>query len=97
VLTVIGDEPLEEKLEIARARYHVVVQPAENVLRRLVLASQTDDEAAHWLGSAAIHAIVVLELEELYPQLVEAAERSDETLVRETAMWAGEQLGLAPA
>jgi len=94
VFAVMGDEPLEDKLEIARMRYQVVVQPAENVLGRLVLASQTDDEAAHWLGSAAIHAIVELELTDLYPQLAEAARRNDETMVKETALWAGGRLGL---
>jgi hypothetical protein len=95
VFAVLGDEPLDEKLEFARTKYHVAVQPAENVLLRLVVASQTDDEAAHWLGAAAIQAIVELEISELYPQLVAAAARPDETLVRETAVWAGGRLGLA--
>jgi AAA family ATP:ADP antiporter len=95
VFAVIGDQTLEEKLDIARNRYQVVVQPAENVLARLVLASQTDDETAHWLGSAAIHAIVELEIAELYPQVAEAAGRREDTLVKETALWAGGRLGLA--
>jgi hypothetical protein len=95
VFAVLGDESLEQKLETARMRFQVAVQPAENVLRRLVLASQTEDEAAHWLGSAAIHAIVELELADLYPQLVEAARRPEESLVKETALWAGTRLGLS--
>jgi hypothetical protein len=97
VFAVLGDAQLEDKLEFARMIYHVAVQPADNVLRRLVMASQTEDEAAHWLGSAAIQAVVELEISELYPQLVEAARRPDDSLVKETAIWAGARLGLAPA
>ncbi len=97
VFAVLGDVLLQEKLELARAKYQVVVQPAETVLLRLVVASNTDDEAAHWLGSAAIHAICELEIAELYPQLTEAANRTDDSLVKETAVWAGARLGLAPA
>lgn len=97
VFSVLGDETLEEKLELGQTRFQVAVQPAENVLRRLVLASQTEDEAAHWLGTAAIHAIVVLELEDLYPQLRAAANRPDDSVAKETAVWAGHRLGLAPA
>lgn len=97
VFSVLGDELLEEKLERAHLRYDVAVQPPGNVLRRLVLASQTDDEAAHWLGTAAMHAIVVLELKGLYPQLREAAARPEDSLAKETAIWAGNRLGLTLA
>jgi AAA family ATP:ADP antiporter len=97
VFAVLGDETLEDKLGFASAKYHVVVQPADNVLRRLVVASQTEDEAAHWLGSAAIQAIVELEITELYPQLIEVSRRADDSLVKETAVWAGNRLGLEPA
>ena len=92
---VVGGMPLDDKLELAQSRFELAVQPAEDVLRRLVLASVTNDESAHWLGTAAIHAIYALQLEELYPQLEEAARREDDTLVKETAAWAGLRLGLA--
>ncbi len=97
VFAVLGDVLLQEKLEFARVNYQVAVQSADNVLLRLVIASGTEDEAAHWLGSAAIHAIYELEIAELYPQLVAAANRPDDSLVKETATWAGLRLGLAPA
>ena len=71
-------------------------RPADNVLRRLVVASATNDEMAHWLGSAAIHTICELKIEELYPQLLEASRRPDDSLARETAIWAGHRLGLDP-
>ncbi len=95
VFAVIGDLPLDDKLEYAQSEYDLSVQPADNVLRRLVLASATNDEMAHWLGSAAIHAICELKIEELYPQLLEASRRPDDSLARETAIWAGNRLGLA--
>ena len=95
VFSVIGDLPLDDKLEHARAEFELSVQPADDVLRRLVLASATRDETAHWLGSAAIHAICELEIDGLYPQLIEASRRQDDSLVRETAVWAGNRLGLA--
>ncbi len=97
VFAVLGDATLEDKLDFASTNYQVVVQPADNVLRRLVVASQTEDEAAHWLGCAAIQAIVELEITELYPQLIEASRRPDDSLVKETAIWAGNRLGLATA
>ncbi len=97
VFAVLGDVRLQEKLVFARTHYQVVVQPADNVLRRLVIAGGTEDEAAHWFGSAAIHAIFAMELAELYPQVVDAANRPDDSLVKETAVWAGARLGLSPA
>ena len=97
VFAVLGDATLEDKLDFASVNYQVVVQPADKVLGRLVMASQTEDEAAHWLGSAAIQAIVELEITDLYPQLIEASRRPDDSLVKETAMWAGKRLGLATA
>jgi len=95
VFAVIGDLALDDKLAYAQSEYDLSVQPADNVLRRLVLASATDDEMAHWLGSAAMHTICELEIEELYPQLLEASRRPDDSLARETAIWAGNRLGLA--
>ncbi len=97
VFSVIGEETLENKLRLARTMYQLAVQPAEDVLRRLVLASSTFDEGAHWLGTAAIHAIYEGRVEELYPQVVEAAQRDDESVVEETAQWVFQKLGLASA
>jgi hypothetical protein len=77
--------------------YQLAVQPAEDVLRRLVLASSTFDEGAHWLGTAAIHAIYEGRVEELYPQVVAASQRDDESVVEETAQWVFQKLGLASA
>jgi len=96
VFAVIGDVTLDDKLEYARSEYDLAVQPADNVLRRLVVASATNDEMAHWFGSAAIHTICELKIEELYPQLLEASRRPDDSLARETAIWAGHRLGLDP-
>ena len=97
VFAVIGDASLEDKLDFARNEFGLVVQPASDVFRRLVMASATQDEGAHWLGSAAIQAICELELDALYPQLVEASRRSDDSVVKETAIWAGVRLGLSTA
>ena len=94
VFSVIGDMPLEEKLQSAESRFDLAVQPAEDVLRRLVMASWTDEEHATWLGMAAIHAIYNSQLSELYPQIVEASQRPDDSMVKETAIWASERLGL---
>ena len=96
VFAVIGDVTLDDKLEYAQSEYDLAVQPADNVLRRLVVASATNDEMAHWFGSAAIHTICELKIEELYPQLLEASRRPDDSLARETAIWAGHRLGLDP-
>ena len=96
IFAVINDEPLAEKLRIAKSTFDLSVQPAQDVLRRLVLASSTEDEDAYWLGSAAVHAICVGRLEDLYPQVVDAAKRADGSLVEETAIWATRQLGLTP-
>ena len=95
VFTIIDDEPLSKKLRKAQRLFDVVAQPREDVLRRLVVASLTDDEEAHWLGMAAVHAICAEEIESLYPQLTEASQRSDGSVVQETATWAALRLGLA--
>ena len=97
VFSVIGEDTLANKLRTAQSMYQVAVQPSEDVLRRLVLASATLDEAAHWLGSAAIHAIYEGRVEELYPQVITASRRDDGSLVEETAQWVFQKLGLASA
>ena len=97
VFSVIAEDTLANKLRVAQTMYQLAVQPAEDVLRRLVIASSTVDEGAHWLGTAAIHAIYWGRVEELYPQVVEASRRSDDSLVEETAQWVIGKLGLAPA
>ena len=97
IFSVIAEDTLANKLRVAQTMYQLAVQPAEDVLRRLVIASSTVDEGAHWLGTAAIHAIYWGRVEELYPQVVEASRRSDDSLVEETAQWVIGKLGLAPA
>jgi AAA family ATP:ADP antiporter len=97
VFSVISEDTLENKLRTAQSMYQLAVQPSEDVLRRLVLASSTLDEGAHWLGTAAIHAIYEGRVEELYPQVIAASRRDDESLVEETAQWVHQKLGLAPA
>lgn len=95
VFSVIAEDALADKLRLAQTMYQLSVQPAEDVLRRLVIASSTLDEGAHWLGTAAIHAIYAGRVEELYPQVVHASRRSDDSLVEETAKWVIGKLDLA--
>ena len=87
VFAVINDEPLEEKIKIAHGTFDLSVQPGNDVLRRLVIASVTDEEEAHWLGAAAVYAIYVDKIEELYPQIEDTAGRTDASLAQETAAW----------
>ncbi|MFQ5742549.1 MAG: Npt1/Npt2 family nucleotide transporter [Acidobacteriota bacterium] len=94
VFSVINDVPLNEKARIARSEYSLAAQSSEDVLRRLVVASNTVDEDAYWLGAAAVHAICVGKIEGLYPQIVETSRRNDDSVVQETATWAAEYLGL---
>ena len=55
----------------------------------------TFDEGAHWLGTAAIHAVYEDRVEELYPQVIQASQRDDESVAEETAQWVVRKLGLA--
>ncbi len=95
VFSVINDESLSAKMRTAQGTLGLSVQPREDVLRRLVLASVTEEEGAHWLGAAAIHAICIDNIEDLYPQIEDAARRTDSSFAKETASWASERLGLA--
>lgn len=97
VFSVIAEDTLQRKLRLALSTYQLAVQPADDVLARLLLASYTEEEGAYWLGTAAIHAIYVAEIESLYPQVVAATKRQDDSVVKETAVWVCEKLGLAPA
>jgi len=97
VFAVIGDAPLQNKLETAHSTFDVTVPSREDLLLRLVLASRTPDETARWLGMAAIEAIYALELSDLYTQLIEASRRAEDSVVKETAIWAIDRLGLASA
>ena len=95
VFAVINDEPLGAKVRLAQSTFDLAVQPAADVLRRLVIAARSEEEGAMWMGAAAIHAICEDKLEELYPQLAEAAHHDQESIVRETANWAMTRLGPA--
>ena len=95
VFAIVDDEPLSKKLRSARKLFDVSTQPGDDVLRRLVMASLTDDEDAHWLGMAALHTICERQIVSLYPQVTEASGRADGSVVQETAAWAAKRLRIA--
>ena len=92
VLTLIDDQPLEERLESIERLFGLRPQGARDTLTDLLVADPIPDESGRWLVAAAVQSVLQQSIKTLFPRVRELAERAADDLVRETAEWATEAI-----
>jgi AAA family ATP:ADP antiporter len=95
VFTAIGDQRHEERFRRARELFGIEVESKEKTLRRLTSIPTEGDAEAAWLAASAVHAVYATEAAPLYPYVKNLSETASDPLVRETARWVVNRLGLA--
>jgi len=96
VFSVIDDAPPEEKLRRARLYFGVLMESPEATLDRLIQNDPKIDPAGRGIVLAAMHAVWAEEVVSLYGLVARMAEKAEETLVRETALWVTARAGKVP-
>lgn len=87
LFAVIDDAPPEERLHRAAQQYRIEVEPAEEVLGRLLHADPGGDPASVHLAFAAMHSVYTGRVERYYPLLRSIADTDEDRVLRETAEW----------
>jgi len=95
VLVVIDDAPPTDKLERAAQQYGITVQSPEETIHRLLRVQPEEDPASRHLTFAAMHAIYQSKADQFEPLLRSLAQEGTDSLLRETAAWVLDRLGLS--
>jgi hypothetical protein len=96
VFSVIDDAPPEEKLRRARLYFGVLMESPEATLDRLIQTDPKIDPAGRGIVLAAMHAVWAEEVVSLYGLVARMAEKAEEPLARETALWVTARAGKVP-
>jgi hypothetical protein len=96
VFAAVGDLTLEDRFRTASRMFGIERGTRLETLCA-ILSGSPDGEQASSLQGAALYAVYVERITELYPRVAELRARATDEFVRETAVWISGRLQLAPA
>ena len=95
VFAVIGDNVLDERLEVAARSYGTVVGSVDVTLARMLEGEGLDRDDRRDLSLAVLYKIYTRRITELYPRVAEEHQTTADPVIQETAQWIRQRLPAA--
>jgi AAA family ATP:ADP antiporter len=96
VFAVIGDQTLDEKLNLAAKHFGAEMRSKISTLDKMLNEPEAPDAQENYLTPAALYTIHADRITDLYSRVRDLAKNASDPFVSETAAWVFRRLGLSP-